>query len=215
MPHQSPVARGPFVRGYRPGDRDAVYQICLRTAAAGGDATGLYRDPELMGDIFAGPYLFLEPELAFVLDNGAGRTVGYVLGTARTDVFAAAFRENWLPRVADRHPAPAGTPAGPDEEMAELLHHPERMVQPALRDHPAHLHIDLLPSHQRAGHGRALLLTFLDAARRAGAPRAHLGMVTENSSARAFYDRLGFRQLTVPDPGPLTFLGRSTDTRGQ
>ncbi|MCD0481470.1 GNAT family N-acetyltransferase [Streptacidiphilus sp. ASG 303] len=211
---QSPPGRPPFIRAYRPGDRDAVYEVCLRTAAAGGDATGLYRDPDLLGDNFAGPYLHLEPGLAFVLDDGGGRAVGYVLGTSDTPAFAEAFRRSWLPRVADRHPAPSGPPRGPDEEMAALLHRPERLVVPELRDHPAHLHIDLLPSHQRAGHGRALLLAFLGAARRAGADRVHLGMLTENTGARAFYDRLGFRVLDVPDPGLLTYLGRSTDPEG-
>jgi RimJ/RimL family protein N-acetyltransferase len=35
-------------------------------------------------------------------------------------------------------------------------------------------------------------------------------MVTANTQARAFYDRLGFHEIGVADPGPLTFLGRST-----
>ncbi|MFE3138396.1 hypothetical protein [Streptomyces scopuliridis] len=32
--------------------------------------------------------------------------------------------------------------------------------------------------------------------------------------ARAFYDRLGFHEIAVPDPGPLTYLGRSTSLDG-
>jgi hypothetical protein len=36
-------------------------------------------------------------------------------------------------------------------------------------------------------------------------------MVTTNTPARAFYDRLGFHVVPVPDPGPLTYLGRSTE----
>jgi ribosomal protein S18 acetylase RimI-like enzyme len=95
--------------------------------------------------------------------------------------------------------------------MIELMYTPERMVLPELAGHPAHLHIDLLPRYQRAGHGRALMATLLAALRGAGAPRVHLGMVTANRNARLFYDRLGFYELPVPDPGPLTYLGRSTD----
>jgi ribosomal protein S18 acetylase RimI-like enzyme len=212
MRRKNPVdtaRRIPLIRGYLPGDRTDVYEVCRRTAAAGGDATGHYRDDDLMGDIFAGPYLRLEPDLAFVLED-EGRVVGYVLGTADTAAFVPAFRSVWLPRVADRHPAPSGPPTGPDEEMADLLHRPERMIVPALAEYPAHLHIDLLPDYQRAGYGRALLLTFLGAARRAGAPQVHLGMLTENTAARAFYDRLGFHVIPVPDSGPLTYLGRST-----
>jgi RimJ/RimL family protein N-acetyltransferase len=50
--------------------------------------------------------------------------------------------------------------------------------------------------------------TLLDALARGGVPAVHLGMVTANTAARAFYDRVGFHEIAVPDPGPLTFLGR-------
>jgi hypothetical protein len=58
------------IRPYRPGDRDQVYDVCLRTADSGGDATAIYQDQELIGDLFAGPYLLLAPDFAFVLDDG-------------------------------------------------------------------------------------------------------------------------------------------------
>jgi hypothetical protein len=35
-------------------------------------------------------------------------------------------------------------------------------------------------------------------------------MLTENTPARAFYDRLGFHEIDVPDAGVLTYLGRAT-----
>jgi hypothetical protein len=34
-------------------------------------------------------------------------------------------------------------------------------------------------------------------------------MLTVNVRARGFYDRLGFVELPVPDPAPLTYLGRT------
>ncbi|WP_328367664.1 hypothetical protein OHQ88_23470 [Micromonospora zamorensis] len=34
--------------------------------------------------------------------------------------------------------------------MAHLLHTPEQMVLPELADHPAHLHIDVLPGYRRS-----------------------------------------------------------------
>jgi ribosomal protein S18 acetylase RimI-like enzyme len=202
-----------FIRPYRPTDRDDIYDVCLRTAASGGDASGLYEDPEVVGDIFAGPYAWLEPDYAFVLDNG-DRVTGYVLGAPDTAQFASDLRTKWLPLVGARHPKPSGLPRTPDEEMASLLHDPERLVTPALADHPAHLHIDLLPESQRAGHGRALILTLLDALHRNGVPRVHLAMLSTNTAARAFYDRLGFHELDVPDAGVITYLGRSTATEG-
>ncbi|MFK3983362.1 GNAT family N-acetyltransferase [Micromonospora sp. NPDC050397] len=194
------------IRPYRSGDRNAVHDICIRTADAGEDASGSYANPGVLPDIFAHPYTWLEPDLAFVLDDD-GQAVGYVLGTADTGAFVRRFRHDWLPRVAGRYPDPAGEPGTPDEVMAHLLHTPERMILPELVDYPAHLHIDVLPGYQRSGHGRSLIDTFTRAVRRAGAPGVHLGMVTVNHRARAFYDRLGFHVIEVADPGPITYLG--------
>ncbi|MGB2569917.1 GNAT family N-acetyltransferase [Micromonospora citrea] len=202
------------IRRYRPEDHDAVYDICVRTADAGGDARGRYASDDLMPDLFAGPYLHLEPELAFVLTHH-GRVVGYVIGTADTPAFVAGYRREWIPRLAHRYPAPTRPPVTPDDEMVALHHRPERMLLPELAAYPAHLHIDLLPEQQGRGHGRRLVETFLRAAAGAGAAGLHVGMVTANVRARGFYDRLGFHEITVPDPGPVTYLGRSTELPGR
>ncbi|MGW2635817.1 GNAT family N-acetyltransferase [Streptomyces sp. NPDC001348] len=200
----------PRIRPYRPSDRAGVADVCVRTAHNGGDSRALYPDHRLMPTLFAEPYCALEPELAFVLDDGRGRPVGYVVGTADTQRFVENFRETWIPRVADRYPRPSAPPRTPSEEMVALLHRPERMLLPELAAHPAHLHIDLLPAWQRRGYGRRLMDTLLNALHERGAPAVHLGMVTANTAARAFYDRLGFQEIPVRDPGPLTYLGRST-----
>ena len=54
------------IRPYREADLGAVYDVCVRTADGGADARG-YRSDDLMPDLFAGPYVFLEPDFAFVL----------------------------------------------------------------------------------------------------------------------------------------------------
>ena len=72
----------PELRPYRPADRAAVYEICVRTADAGADATGQYSSDELMPDIYAGPYLEYAPELATLVVDGAGeseRVLGYII----------------------------------------------------------------------------------------------------------------------------------------
>lgn len=124
------------IRRYRPEDLSAVYDICVRTAAAGTDARGMYSSDDLM---------------------------------------------------------------------------PERMLWPQLADYPAHLHIDLLGGFQRSGHGRALIETFLHAAAAHCASGVHVCVSAENLRALAFYERLGFVELPVPDPGPVVYLGRPTD----
>jgi ribosomal protein S18 acetylase RimI-like enzyme len=197
------------IRGYRPSDLDAVYDICVRTADAGADARGSYLDDRLMGDIFAVPYVTLEPQHAHVLDDGTGTPVGYVLGTADTATFVRRYRDEWIPAIDGRYPAPADPPVTPSDRMLGLHLHPERMLVPALAEYPAHLHIDLLPQWQGRGFGRGLMTAFLAGVHAAGAPRVHLGMVPTNTAARAFYDRLGFTELPVGDENVL-YLGRDT-----
>ncbi|GAA1563898.1 N-acetyltransferase [Kribbella sancticallisti] len=200
----------PEIRPYRPTDRDAVADICVRTADNGGDSRSLYPDLELMPTIFAWPYVDLEPEFAFVLAD-QDRAVGYILGCADTPTFVKRFRTEWLPRVEQRYPAPTRTPETPTDHMVALLHTPERMAIPEVAGYPAHLHIDLLPAYQRAGHGRALMTRFLTALSTAGVPAVHLSMLTSNTPARTFYNRLGFHHIPVPDVDVVTYLGRTSD----
>ncbi|GHH93956.1 GNAT family N-acetyltransferase [Streptomyces capillispiralis] len=204
------MTESPTIRPYRPADRPALDDICVRTARNGQDSRPFYADPGIFPDTFAAPYAHLEPELAFVLDDGAGRAVGYILGTADTVRFAAAFREVWLPLVAHRYPEPTGSPDTPDGAIARLLHHPERMVVPELAAWPAHLHIDLLPEWQGRGYGRRLMRTFLAALRDGGVPAVHLVMATANRPARAFYDRMGFEEIDAPVDDSVVCLGRTT-----
>lgn len=198
------------IRPYRPEDRDALEDVCVRTAHNGLDSRPVYVDPGVLAATFAAPYVHLEPDLCFVLDDGRGRAVGYILGTADTPRFAEAFRTVWLPLVAARYPEPAAPPSTPDETTALLLHHPERMVRPELAAYPAHLHIDLLPAWQGRGHGRELMRVFLGALRDRGVPAVHLVMATANKQARAFYERMGFHVVDVALGAQATCLGRST-----
>ena len=203
------------IRPYRPSDREAVYEICVRTADAGGDARGQYSTDDLMPDLFAGPYLHLEPELALVLATGpeqGGRAVGYILGTADTATFVRRYREIWIPLVADRYPPSAPGRSRAEQGLLDGHHRPEARLRPELAGYPAHLHIDILPEHQGGGHGRALMLAWLATAARAGAERVFLEMDPANTGARAFYDRLGFRALEVRDAWGVHLVRSTGDT---
>ena len=134
-----------------------------------------------------------------------------MIGTPDTAAFARAYRARWIPRLAGRYPVPPEWPASPDEEMIALHYRPERLLWPGLAEYPAHLHIDLLPPFQGAGHGRALMETFYAAAARAGAAGVHVTVMAANVRALGFYRRLGFRPLEVAEPGEsaVIYLGRT------
>ncbi len=200
---------GTGIRAYRPEDRDDVYRICVLTGESGGDATGLY-PADLIPDVYAGPYLEFEPDLAFVLDTGS-RVAGYVIAAANTRKFVQRYRDDWLPRFTAKYPRPdPGTVPIHVSQMIDSGLRPERMLIPEVDEYPAHLHIDILPELQGAGWGRALMSTLLDTLADRGVQKLHLSMSPANTGARAFYDRLGFAELPSSTPtGPV--LGISTD----
>ncbi|MCU1535968.1 MAG: hypothetical protein JWP82_319 [Humibacillus sp.] len=203
------------LRPYEPRDRDALYDVCLRTADGGGDATALYDDPRLLGDVWVGPYVTFEPELALVLDDGSGPG-GYVLGALDTRAFEARCAREWWPALRRAHPLDGAgrvegggmAEDGPDARAVALLHRPPISPDSVVRSHPSHLHIDLLPQWQGGGWGRRLIAELLQRLSAAGSPGVHLGVSADNVRARGFYAHLGFTELHVVEG--THFLGRST-----
>jgi ribosomal protein S18 acetylase RimI-like enzyme len=185
-----PVIEPVGIRRYRPADRADVYDVCVRTAAAGTDASGVYSTDDLMPDVFAGPYLEYHPDLAYVVDTGE-RVAGYLIAAQNTRDFVSRVRAEWLPGFAARYRE--HTPV--DEPIIAMGLDPERMLVPELDEYPAHLHIDLLPELQGQGWGRALIDTLRAELARRGIPGVHLSVDPANRSARAFYNRLGFVEL--------------------
>lgn len=194
------------IRPYRASDLPALYEICLRTGAAGRDATELVEDRTLFGALFAAPYGVLEPEHAFVLDDGTGAAVGYVLGAIDTVAFEARCEATWWPPLRERHPLTEGG-AALDDLLIHLVHHRSVPDPQIVREHPSHLHIDLLPSAQGAGWGARLLDALYDRLTLDGSPGVHWGVSTANEPAIGFYRHLGAPELR--SDGAIITFGRS------
>jgi ribosomal protein S18 acetylase RimI-like enzyme len=187
-----------IIRGYRSQDLRDLYRICLQTGnGSGGDATALYRDPDLLGHIYAGPYGVLEPELAFVAEDQAG-VGGYCLGALDTRGFERRTEAEWWPPLRERYaePDPADRDRWTRDELAAYeIHHPWLISGDFLASYPSHLHIDLLPRLQGGGNGRALMAEQLAALRERGSPGVHWHVNAENQRAVGFYRHLGFSEL--------------------
>lgn len=195
------------VRLYRPPDFADVYNICVKTGANGEDATGQFSNDDLLPDIYVGPYVTLQPDLAFVVEKGY-RVVGYIVATADTRIFVDRYRDEWLPGFAAKYSLVEPS-ISVEERMIRKGYNPESMLSASLQDYPAHLHVDLLPEVQGHGLGRLLIQTVLDALRSRSAAGVQLGVGIENLKARAFYARLGFLPLPS-DPSNYSILGIST-----
>lgn len=139
-------------------DREAVYEVCLKTGDGGEDATDLHTDPKALGHIYVGPYMRLEPLLAFVLEDEVG-VCGYVLGALESERFYRRYAEEWLPSIRAAIRIPTGAPEGwsQTERIYHQLLEPRPHYPKKLRGYPSHLHIDLLPRAQGRGWGARMM----------------------------------------------------------
>lgn len=186
------------IRVYRQEDREDLYQICLLTADSGNDATSLFSDPRLPGDVWLGPYLAFEPALAFVAEDGEG-AAGYVVATLDTPAFENHLEHDWWPRLRARYPEPAqnGNEVISPIEQAALndMHRPWDVVGELAGRFPSHLHIDLLPRIQGRGIGRKLIATTMSSLLDQGSRGLHLLVARGNERAAGFYRHIGFSEL--------------------
>jgi ribosomal protein S18 acetylase RimI-like enzyme len=198
------------IRGYRPEDRDALYRVCLRTGDDGADATDLYRQPRLLGDVYVGPYVAFEPRWAWVVEQD-GAVAGYILCAPNTAAFDRRCDRDWWPALRERYPLHAFAAGTRDAGIVRLIHDPPRVADAVLEQFPAHLHIDLAPEVQGLGLGGALMTVLLDALRADGVAGIHLGVSSANARAIGFYERLGFTVLSTFSDGQLMGLRLTSD----
>lgn len=179
------------IRSYRSGDDDALYEICLATGPGGEQA---FTDRRLLGEIYVGPYLAFDPQLAFVVEDDDG-VCGYILGALDTPTFEKRCAQEWWPPLRERYPLGSFPDAATEARFVRHLHDPPSTAEEIVRDYPSHLHIDLLPRTQGHGMGRQLMDRFLQALRAHGSPGVHLGVGATNTNAIGFYRHLGFTTL--------------------
>ena len=197
------------IRPVAPEDVTAISRICLLTADAGRSAETMHRHDELPGLVWALPYVLLPPMTAhtwgFVLvdtdDDHTTRTVkGYILGTSDSRAHEAATEAEWWPPLRIRFPLESDggderTPA--DERCINIIHRtPGPAHEACLTVSPAHMHINLLPEVQRRGWGKKLIGKAVDHLRRQGIGSVWLGLDERNTSARKFYENVGFKGIT-------------------
>ena len=194
-----------------PLDEKAVYEVCLQTGDSGQNATPLYSDPLALGHIYVGPYLKLEPELAFVLEDELS-VCGYVLGALNSRKFYDAYLAQWLPEIRRTRPEPKGNRAtwSTTEKIYYEYYHPEIYYPESFNDYPSHLHIDLLPRAQGLGFGTRMIAILIAELEKRGSSGVHLALSSANRRAEHFYSRLGFVELArVGSSDPQTvFMGK-------
>jgi ribosomal protein S18 acetylase RimI-like enzyme len=192
------------IRAFRPADLEDLYRICLATAAGDDDASALYRDPRLVGHVYAAPYAVLSPLTVFVAEDSRG-VGGYIVGAPNTRDFETRLEAEWWPGLRKLHRDPSDEPRAGwsgDQLMSHRIHHPGRTASAIAKPYPAHLHINLLPRLRGCGIGRRLMDRWLGAVQDLGACGAHLAVGAANRRAIRFYRACGFHELEQPLRSP-------------
>ena len=196
-----------FLRAATEEDGGALVDICVRTGGAGGsDASSQFaRDPGILGERYALPYLRLEPELcAVAVESETGYIVGYAVATLDTNDFCARIQLEFLPDARNRYPDPHQKPRASwsaEDLIARDLHDPLCGRPPRGLDddfYAAHLRVHVLPEARRAGLGTRLATELLGRLREAGAQGCHAAISSADVRARRFAEALGFRPLPAP-----------------
>lgn len=199
-----------FVRPYRSTDLDACVQVFRETADS-----SLHFEPGLtIGSyLWCRPYVHLSPSTCFVLDDGSGNAVGYCIGTPDTARFCQQWRADYLPSLSRDADPLAFHRAGLESQHAKVPSLLDSLwndveggcngsVQGLWDAYPGHLHIDILPSHQRQGYGPLLIRSLIDELTARACKGVHMGVVASNTGALSFYERNGFVRFPgVADEG--------------
>jgi ribosomal protein S18 acetylase RimI-like enzyme len=194
----------PIIRPATKADEAALSNLCLLTSNAGTSAKDLHADPALPGLIFSLPYVNLESTWSFVLDDN-GEVVGYVVGAFDTRKFEESAVVNWWPLLQARYGPllqdPDAELTAADRKYINMIMAVPRASDAEIAFAPAHLHINILPSHQRQGWGRKLIGRAVEHLKENEIKKVWLGMDTRNIDAAMFYERLGFRKVEGAQDG--------------
>jgi ribosomal protein S18 acetylase RimI-like enzyme len=173
-------------------DLPGAYRVCLLTGDAGRDATQIFRNPELLGHVYVGPYVVGQPDLASVVADDDG-VAGYGLAAADTRAFEQWAEAKWWPTLRTTYPP--RTDGSPEADLIALIHAPPVAADDLLADYPSHLHLDLVDRVRGQGNGRLLVERMLAKLREGGSSGVHLDVASSNANAIAFYRHLGFDEV--------------------
>ncbi|KOS17374.1 hypothetical protein ESCO_006541 [Escovopsis weberi] len=197
----------PFIRPYQPSDFEAAAHICRATLPP--SMAGVEFAERLSPYIWTHAYTHLSPRTCFVLDDGAGRAVGYVIGCADAGALVAGYA-GYRAAVLDvseevrrsgttaADAAPGGTDT--EERMLRWVFDQRGLLvagKEGLRAEgiTATMHIDLLAGWQGKGWGKKMVERFVGSVRAeggAGCRGVWIGIAPDNAGVVGFYERLGF-----------------------
>jgi len=179
-------------------DERTLYDICVITGDSGKDATGIFDQPDLLGDIWVGPYLHLSADHCYVVQSEDGLPLGYCIATLDTKSFETVTDALWWPIKQAAYIKPdieLKESWSRDERLTHLIHNPLRSPLEFLEEYPSHAHINLVPELQGKGWGKKLMQAMEDSLSSEGSLGVHLILSSKNLNALAFYKAVGYHVI--------------------
>lgn len=190
-------------------DEDAVSEICFVTSKWGENAQEALR--ELVALRWCLHYLRYETAHCHVAVDTTmeQKVVGYLLCAPDTDQHEMAYQEMTLPLLKGeiKRLAPKIGVERVQLEKEFFFLPTNKMgayARKVAEQYPAHIHINVYPSHHRMGIGRMLFAAHEAHLRKIGSPGYHLGVGSSNVQAVKFYSALGMVDMFHVG-GPLNF----------
>ena len=197
------LAKGKVTRDYFPmtalairkatlDDLADLYHVAIKTGDSGSDASGMFRNDDMIGEVFVGPYVTLSTDTCFALSED-GQAIGYGLCVLDTEIFQRNCRETWWPALQEKYRDLATVQ---DQEwLVKEIFQPTPSPESVLEKFPSHGHIDLLPQVQGQGWGRKMMEAMENRLSELGSPGFHLRVSAYNDRGLKFYSAIGYSEL--------------------
>jgi len=215
-PDDGTRAAGPgLIRPYRAADREAVREICRRTAYRNRGSAAVIEDGELFADYWTKYYTDEEPGSALVVEED-GAVVGYLLGCVDSAVYHRAMARRIVPAVVARALLRLATFRYRDPNSRRMLYWLLRygwQEDPAipLDRYPGHYHCNVLRQGYGKGYYSALALRFLDRLDENGVAGLH-GQVQEPVTGGPWMRMVAAYRAQFGDADPLEYFAEKPST---
>lgn len=211
MTDASYLPEGFSIRPFKPEDKPALYDICIKTADSGNDATDLYSNKEALPDFYLRPYLELASEYAVVVEDAEHKVCGYIVGCPDSEAFYQRVEKEWLPLMREKYgQLHQQIQNGTSEETPRTQSIINRFFDPKFyfpshfEEFPAHIHMNFLPHAQKKGFGTELFHCLASSFQKSGSKGIHLGTGTKNKYANPFYAEDGLIGAVVLEKDDIT-----------
>lgn len=186
------------IRPYRPGDRDAVWEICFDTADGGKPLDEGVFDRQWAVDCIIRYYTDFEPESCWVAVEG-DRVVGYLTATVDYRKQHHVFQRHIVPVAVLRAFLRGYFFRASSWNMLRIL---KKNVEPHKRrlrlcsaGYPATVHINLTQSARHQGVGNRLFQPFVERLTSLSVEGVHASVRAENVDGCAFFTSVGFTAI--------------------